>query len=219
MSPGQLRSEIVPILESGQLVLFPGMHCTVQLGSPSSKAALRAARERPELTVAVFASRLDADRHGGADHLHRVGTLARATDRGPCPRCGRHLAEIVGTARVRMDGWRQLEPFRAACCHVLDGSQAIDADVRRLAFLVSALTDRIHRLFPGCAHTRRASERLASTHSPDEIVGAVGGLLLHLPTVERQRLLELEPLGARLEEVLLALHERLARTTPSNPIH
>jgi hypothetical protein len=48
---------------------------------------------------------------------------------------------------------------------------------------------------------------------PEQVLGTASGLLLHLPTDYRQRMLEIDPLESRLEIALLELRERLARSS------
>ncbi len=206
-------STIVPVLGGGRLVLFPGMRCQVHLRSAQSQAALVAAAER-DGSVAVFASRFEAERGIGVDHFHGVGALARVRNLGRSTCCGRPAAELEGIARVCVDEWTRLDPFREARCSILAEPMA-DAKAHRLAFEVSALSIRLRGLFPRCVHRSDAAERVALATTPGAVLGAVATLFLDLPTFERQQLLELDSLAECLEHVLCVLLERLARAAHS----
>ncbi len=192
------------------------MRCSVHLRTAHALAALRAACEarRP---IVVFANRFDSPDDGVAQ-LHSVGTLAlvRRAGEGRC--CGRLVADLEGIARVRVACFTRLEPYREASCALLSSASA-EIDGHRLALQVRTVAGRIHGHFQRCVHVSEAAARLVESSTPEEVLGAVGGLLFHLQTFQRQQILELEPLSARLEAVLFELQERLARSTPSKLLH
>jgi ATP-dependent Lon protease len=200
----------VPVLGSGRLVLFPGMRCTVHLRTLRSHAALCSAVEGSG-EVAVLASRFEVEMESGIEHLHQVGTLAQVLELGRRSCCDRPVAELVGVARVRVDAWESDALFRAARCTRID-APAVAPDERRLAFEIGLVARRIEQRFPHCLHVREVAERVAVVDGPEATAGAVAPLLAHLTTSQRQQVLELEPLSARLEAVLVELHERLARS-------
>jgi ATP-dependent Lon protease len=206
------RTRIVPVLGAGRLVLLPGMRCQVHLRNTPSQKALVIAAERAS-DIALFASRFEAELGRGVGHFHGVGTLARVVDIGRSRCCDRPAAELEGVARVSVDEWLRLDPFREARCSLLDPPRS-DAGAPRLAFEIAALAQRLRTRFAHCVHTSEAAGRVASASTPEAILGAVGGLLLHLPTLERQQLLESDSLAASLEHVLVALHERLVTSGP-----
>jgi ATP-dependent Lon protease len=205
-----------PVLVGGKLVLFPHMRCSVHLRTAQSLAAIHAAREAGRL-VAVFANRFESPDEAPAQ-LHHVGTLAEVHDLGESPCCGRLAVDLEGVARVRIGPFVRATPYREASCAVLP-TYAVDSDEQQLALQVRVVAGRIRQQFPGCLHTRAVARQLMASGSPEEVLGAVGGLLFHLHTFQRQQILELEPLSARLEAVLCELQERLARAAPSTVTH
>ncbi len=214
-----MNEEIVeaPVIVAGKLVLFPHMRCSVHLRTPHSESALRAAHAagRP---VAVFANRFDSPDEG-VGQIHAVGTLAVVRHVGRHPCCGRPAADLRGVARVRLSAWTRREPPREARCTVMPLATEVAIDAHRLALEIRNVAGRIDHRFQRCQHTREAASRLAESSGPEEVLGAVGGLLFHLQTFQRQQLLELEPLSARLEAVLFELQERLVRAAPSALLH
>ena len=206
-----------PVVVAGKLVLFPHMCCTVHLRTPESESAMRTAHavRRP---VAVFANRFDSPDEG-VGQMHAIGTLALVRDIGRHPCCGRAAAELRGIARVRITAWTRYQPPRQASCSVMPLGADAEIDARRLALEIRNVAGRIRQQFQQCLHTREAAHRLAESNGPEEVLGAVGGLLFHLQTFQRQQILELEPLSARLEAVLFELQERLARSTPATLLH
>ncbi|MGZ3442314.1 MAG: LON peptidase substrate-binding domain-containing protein [Polyangia bacterium] len=147
-----------------------------------------------------------------------IGTVARILSFGRQPCCQRWVADLEGQARVRVDDWLGPEPFREARCTRLVNS-VTDPSLHGLASAIHAEARRLHDLFPDCVHARRAVERLTKRGGPGHLPGAIGDLLLHLSVPERQRLLELEPLGARLEATLASLHARATRPSARERLH
>ena len=82
--------------------------------------------------------------------------------------------------------------------------------VEALTSAINEVVLRANHLFPSCAHIHRAVTRLREGPLPTENTGAVCDLLFHLSVANRQRLLETEPLSARLAGTLDSLHSRLA---------
>lgn len=72
-------------------------------------------------------------------------------------------------------------------------------------------------LFPECQHNMRTQARLRAVRGPEELPAAVWDLLRGLSVAEQQRLLETEPLSARLEATLAALQASLELMSASGP--
>lgn len=214
--------DTVPALSLGRTVLFPGMRSGAVLQGARAWAALEAAVERTRALLAVFAARVGS-RPGAcspadsqADPFFDLGTLARVTGvvQSSAP-CQHWIAEFEGLARVRCLSEVRREPFWEVRIATLRDP---DEDPRKIRSVVEAIREaaqEANELFPCCWHTLRAMERLDEVRDPALIPGAVIDLLLALAPQERQRLLETEPLGARLEAVLFQIHRRLAERRPN----
>jgi Lon protease-like protein len=210
MSAEPLTSEpvTVPVLGAGRLVLFPAMRCSLHLG-PTATRELHAALELGIDRIAVFAGRIETPAELPLEQLHSVGTLAQVKmRREPC--CGRLAARLEGMGRVRRSAGGRVHPFRVVVCAPLHVPPPTAEDLA-LAIAIRAVVARIRDRFGACQHARDAHAQAAAASDPETVLGAVGPLLLALPAFQRQRLLELEPLGARLEVALGELHEVLGR--------
>jgi Lon protease-like protein len=204
----------VPALSAGRLVLFPGMRCAVQLLSANARSAIGAAIEHGDPPLAVFATSLDSVAARDGELVYSVGTLARVVDLGISPCCARPVAELEGTERVRLVDWRRGGPHREAVCTRFPPAPW-STDACLLATALREMIGSIRAQFPRCVHIESAHRWLDGAESPEKVLGAACGLLLHLPTDYRQRMLEIDPLEARLEFALVELRGHLARSTSS----
>lgn len=203
----------LPTLVTKNVVLFPAMRCVVHLGNARAFSAIEAALRRPGGQVAVLACSAEPPFDACS-----IGTVARILNFGRQSCCQRWVADLEGQARVRVDSWLPEKPFREARCTRLVNS-VTDPSLHELVSAIHAEARRLRDLFPACVHARRAVERLTKRGGPGHLPGAVGDLLLHLSMAERQRLLELEPLGARLEATLASLHTRPSRSSAPEWLH
>jgi ATP-dependent Lon protease len=164
--------------------------------------------------VAVFASRIDTLLDSGTEPLHDVGTLAQVGSLERSHGCDHMVADLEGLERVRLVRW-SATPSNALCTRM--STDPLSATTYALARAVCSVIRRIQDEFSNCMHVRRAVDELAEAGNPAQVLGAASALLFDLPTFHRQELLELEPLDAQLEEVLAALHEKLARLSRTRP--
>jgi Lon protease-like protein len=215
MSPPALEERAYPVLATSQLVLFPAMRCTVGLANARALLAIEAALRSSGGLIAVLMSGADSRFEPAAELLHAVGSVGRALSLGWRSCCGRWVVELEGVARVRRSVWLRHEPFREGrFAHLPEPD---DPSLPGLALAIHAVARSLRQSAPRCVHTRRAVERLAEVVAPAELPGAASELLFHLPARARQCLLETEPLSARLEMTVAALHERLAQMAARRP--
>lgn len=205
MSGGEVAE--LPVLGSAQLVMFPGMRCAVHLHHGRAARAVEAAISGGGV-VGVFAAR-------APEALHDVGTAARVVNYGMRSCCGRPVADLQGMGRVRLVEWARLEPHRVASCVAAPDPAEAPAELEAVALAIAGSVRTIRAAFPRCQHVGQVAERLAAGVAPAELAGVVAPLLGHLSVAERQRLLELEPLSARLGAALEALVARLHRASAS----
>jgi ATP-dependent Lon protease len=208
----------LPALSLLRTVFFPGMRCPVLLQGERACAALRVALEgTPGRAVAVFTAQPGARLDAEPEQLFGVGTIARVSEAFRRPCCGRWSAVFQGLARVRAIAYVRVEPFREVRWELLEDAGEDPSLVRGRASAIGEVARDLNRLFPRCEHTQRAVAQVRDAGAPDELPGAVIDLLGHLPIEERQRLLETEPLSARLEATLELLRRRLAMGGEASP--
>lgn len=202
----------LPAFSLSRAVLFPGMRCAVLLATGRACAALHASMAREQQrTVAVFAARTPGTNDPEPANLYRVGTAARVLSLSHRPCCGRWLAELEGVTRVRSVEYIRLEPFREVLSEpISDPPEALPV-LDALASQLRTTVLRTNALFPRCAHATQAVARVRDVRRLEDLPGAVYDLLLHLGVADRQRLLETEPLSARLEATYREIHARLTR--------
>jgi ATP-dependent Lon protease len=219
VEPKVTAAGTLPAVSLLRTVFFPGMRCPVLLQGERACAALRAALEgTPGRAVAVFAAQPGAGPDAGPEQFCRIGTIARVNEPSRRPCCGRWTAVFEGLARVRSIAYVRAEPFREVRWELLEEAAEDTSLLHGMVAAIGEAARELNRIFPNCEHTLRAVARLRDLGSPDELPGAVIDLLQHLPTPERQRLLETDPLSARLEATIILLRRRLAesheRTSP-----
>ncbi len=204
-------SGTLPVLNMLRTVLFPGMHCATLLATSRAVAALQASvahQEQP--AVAVFAVRAGATSNPEAMDLYDIGSAARVMSLSRRRCCGRWVAELEAAVRVRSLGYVREDPFREVRFErVLDPPEERSVLDAVTSAIRSAVIE-MNELFPRCMHTQRALHTVGDARLPEDFPGAVYDLLLHLRVPDRQRLLEVEPLSARLEASLAEIQARLA---------
>lgn len=204
--------EILPTLSLANTVFFPGMQGHVVLASLRAYGAvLEATRSGGEKTVAVFAMRTSVGESPGFANLFEIGTLARVRDfcRRPC--CGRWVAAIEATRRVRLVEGLRDEPFRIARVVPLDDPQEDEALLGALVAEIRRSAVRIAGGNAQCPRVRNAMGCLSNAKSALEVPGIAMELLGKMTVPEQQCALELPLLSARLAFVLQQINYRLDR--------
>ena len=172
--------------------------------------------ELDQRLVALFAA---SDLERDPNELHAVGTLTRvhAFSKRPC--CGKWVAKLEGLVRVRTSNYLREVPYREARVeYVLDSLE--DSTLQQsLVLAVEQAVLRFRSLYPECHHTANAIGRLRAISEPSDVPGAVADLLLCVPVRERQQLLEMTSVTARLETILGHLHAFLASAGPTPAVH
>lgn len=210
---------IVPAFSGVQLVLFPGAACSILVHSLRAWHALKVAQQRTDPLVALFASRTWPDPDIETDDLYEIGTLARIQDFSERPCCGWWIAELEGLVRVRARRYLRDLPYREAQLRYLSDPPEDQAIVRPLSAAIGQAASAFGRRHPECRHVSHAIRRLQAEIDPAEVPGAVAELLLHLPVRERQEILEMESIVARLQAVLFHLQAHLTATSGPPTIH
>jgi len=199
-----LPEDAIIILPLRHIVLFPGVVMPLQLKSPISVAAAQTAAQTQQPFGAVLQLDPDIDRPT-PDQLHRVGTVAGVLRYVTAPD-GAHHVVCQGQERFRI-------------LEFLDGYPHLTARIERLHDKADDGPEaeaRLHQL------KERALEVLALLpEAPQDLGKAIQGLtspsqgadlvtsFMDLQAQERQEILELIDVQARLDKVLSILGHRL----------
>lgn len=213
------RPEIVPAFSSVRLVMFPGASCSILVQGGRAWRALDAVRELSNPIVALFAARNGPNPDPDADELYEVGTLARVLNFSQRPCCGKWVAELEGLARVHSCSYVRDEPYREVRVGYLCDPSEDSPLLRQLALAVEHAAMKFRSRYPECHHTVNAIRRLQEVSDPADVPGAVAELLLHIPVCERQKILEMTSVAARLEAVLVHLHGHMATVGGKITLH
>lgn len=171
----------------------------------------RLARDPPG--SAVFAAREEP----GGD-LYEIGTIGRVAEFGERSCCGHPLAVIEGLARTRSTRIQHHPEFSEASCEAIEDAPESPAHLQALVLGVAEVVHEFHQRFPRCHHAERAASRLREGARAADVPGAVQDLLLSIPVVDRQRVLEATPLSARLEATLELLTRAASRAWSFVPV-
>ncbi len=199
-----LPDDALIILPLRQAVLFPGVVMPLALKHPLSIAAAQTAAQHQRPFGAVLQLDPELERPS-PEQLHKIGTLAGVL---------RYVTAPDGTHHVVCQGQ---ERFRIV--EFLDGYPHLAARIERLPDIGGEGPEaeaRLHQL------KERSLEVLALLpQAPPELGNAIQGLnspsqgadlvasFMDLKPEERQEILELTDVGARLDKVLSALGHRL----------
>ena len=205
---------LIPIRNS---VLFPGVVSPVTIGRAKSVAAAQEA-VRAESRVGFLLQRERDKTEVGPDDLYWVGTSGRIV-RYMTGQGGAHHLVVQAESRFRvlefLDGW----PYLVARIAKVDGGDTIIETTGiegKRALDDPEIEARFMRLK---AHAAEAIEMLPNV--PDELVSVVQGMdspssladlvanFLDIALAEKQSLLEIFDLRARLDKVLAYLGERI----------
>ena len=192
---------IVPVRN---LVLFPGVVLPLTVGRERSLAAVQEA-VRLERPIGVLLQRTAEDDDPTPEALHWVGTSAAVMRYITAPD-GSHHAIARGMRRFRILQFLDGYPFRVARVQFIDDPETVDAEVEGRARAVKQRAVEILQLLP---------------QVPEEMVAAVQGVdgaarladfvagLMDATVEEKQSLLEMFDLRARLDKLLEMLSHRV----------
>jgi ATP-dependent Lon protease len=131
---------VLPLLPIKNTVLFPYLFAPLQVGKPSSLAAIEAIMATEEKTFLVTAQKnLETDQPT-FDDLYPTGTRAVIKKMGRSERGVEVLAQ--GIERVRLTGLEQTEPFLKARAEVIPFPQDTGPEVEAMTRAVLDLTAR-----------------------------------------------------------------------------
>lgn len=202
--------EILPVVGLAQTVVFPGMTCTVLLGTVRALGAVREAQRSRPAMVALCATRLPPGQETeGLAPLHEMGVVAQVLRLGT-HESGLWLAELHAQDRVQVRQILRDRPFRLArVCLRPDEDENLE-EVAALVSLLRVELLRLKQLAPACAVATPVLEALRGARSLQSQVAASMGCGALLPLDERQALLARGRASERLEALLSVIARRIA---------
>jgi uncharacterized protein len=191
----------LPLFPLGS-VLFPGMLLPLHIFEPRYRLLLQRALQNDQPFGIVLIS--SGPEVGGAAEPHRIGTTARVVGTTPLPG-GRSFIIVRGERRFAIEAIdAEREPYLVAEIRYLDEDDGLDA---------AALADRAADTFGQYLTCIMSTSNDARTEvplgelregTPAEVSYRIAGGL-GIDAAERQRLLETERAGPRLESVIRLL--------------
>ncbi len=204
LTPSPLPEDALIVVPVQEAVLFPGAVIPLAATRPVTTEALQAAARESRHVVVVLQRDPAMDRPGLAD-LHPIGTEARLLRYLTAPD-GTHHAILQGIGRVRLIGAAADSPIPAAHVERVPEPNADGAEIAA----------RTHQLRERALETLRLIEQvppdlvatIQNVEPPGLLADLVAGLL-DLSPADKQEILEIIDLPARLDRVLWRLAYRL----------
>ena len=190
----------LPVLPVRDTVLFPHAVLPLTVGRESSIHLIESLGD--QRTIVVVAQRDARQDSPQPDQLHEYGTLATVHKVVKMPNQSRFVF-TEGTARVKLTGFSQTEPFLMATVETVSDEEAADANA---AAAVEALQRNVIFQFQQIVSASPTlSDELqtiaANIHEPSRLADFIASSLPFLTTADKQELLELSDVSARLEKV------------------
>ena len=199
-----LPDDAMIILPVRNVVLFPGLVVPLGVGRERSRAALQEAvrLERPIGLLLQNDPQLDAP---GPNDLHWVGTSAAVLRYVTAPD-GSHHGIVQGVARFRVLQFLEGYPYPVARVQAIESIGEHDPQVEGRLRAVRERAQQILQLLP------QVPEELVASFAALQGAGAVADFIagmMDLPAAEKQSLLEMFDLRARLDKLLELLTHRI----------
>jgi ATP-dependent Lon protease len=192
------------LLPVRQTVLFPGMMLPLAIGRASSIAAAQEA-VRTERMLGVVLQLDPAVDDPGAEHLHRVGTLAQILRYVTAPD-GTHHVICRGVRRFRITDFISGFPFLVARVEEIGSSEVLTPEIEARVSLLRTRAREAISLLPNVpAELAGAIDNLDSASA---LADFVAGILDARPA-EKQEVLETFDIRERLDKVLRLLAQRI----------
>ena len=199
-----LPHDALIILPVRNLVLFPGVVLPITIGRPRSRAAAQEAVRTQRPIGVLLQRRPEADEPGPND-LHWVGTSANVLRYVTAPD-GTHHMICQGERRFRVLQFLEGYPFPVARVQFIDEIETTDPEIEARAHNLMERAIEILQLLPQAPEEMIAA--LRSVKSPARLADFIAGFV-ELPPEEKQQLLEMFDLKARLDKLLEVLSHRV----------
>jgi uncharacterized protein len=185
-------AERLPMFPLGA-VLVPGAVLPLHIFEPRYRVLMfDCLRGEPEFGVVLIERGFEV---GGADERFGIGTVARIVEASELPD-GRWVIAAVGTERLRVTGWMPDDPYPVAAVERLADAGWDDAD----AVVLARAEAQVRRGLALCAELGQPGPAATVELSADRAAAAWQLVAVApLGAYDKQRLLEIDGRGARLE--------------------
>lgn len=198
-----ISDDMLIILPMRELVLFPGVVMPVAMRRQRSVAAAQEA-VRAGRQIGFVLQRNAKDNAPDAAGLHKIGTVASVL-RYVTAQDGTHHLIAQGERRFRVLDFQEGMPFLLARVEYLPES-VIDSDIEARALNLKRLAREAVELLPQAP--AELANAVQSVESPSALADLVASFM-DVSDVEKQRVLELLDVRARLERVTELLSHRI----------
>jgi ATP-dependent Lon protease len=194
----------LPIVPLRNVVLFPNTVVPREIARKPSQAAVQEA-VRLERPFGVLLQNKPETEDPAAEDLHWVGTSAAALRYVTTPE-GAHHVVVRGLRRFRVLRFVAGHPFAMAQVQFIDEPETFDAEIEGRARALKQRAFETLQLLPQMP--AEAATALQALDNPVQLADVIGGLLDIAPA-DKQQVLELFELKARLDKLLEILARRI----------
>jgi len=216
----QMNTELVPdslpVLPLRNTVLFPGVVVPITVGRDKSIQLIKDSYANGNKTIAVVAQKDVKIEEPEFDDLHKIGTQAYILKLLTMPD-GSTTAIIQGKRRIKLEEMTSSEPyFRSTIKPILeDKSQVNSENFKALLESVKDLSAQIIKLSPNLPS--EAAFALKNIESQSFLVNFIASNL-NIEVEEKQKLLNIDSLQVRTQNILAILTKELQMLELKNQI-
>jgi ATP-dependent Lon protease len=191
-----LRDDILPVLPLRDIVVFPHMIVPLFVGREKSVRALEAVMKDDKQILLVAQKNAGQD-DPGADDLFQIGTISTVLQLLKLPD-GTVKVLVEGGRRARVAGYKETAPYFEAFVEKIEEAPVEGRETEALARTVVAQFEQYIKL-----NKKIAPEVLVSVNQIEDASKLADTIASHLglKIPEKQELLELPSVAARLEKV------------------
>ena len=191
-----LRGDVLPVLPLRDIVVFPHMIVPLFVGREKSVRALEAVMKDDKQILLVAQKNAGQD-DPGADDLFQIGTVSTVLQLLKLPD-GTVKVLVEGGRRARIAGFKETSPYFEAFVEKIDEAPVEGRETEALARTVVAQFEQYIKL-----NKKIAPEVLVSVNQIEDASKLADTIASHLglKIPEKQELLELPSVAARLEKV------------------
>jgi len=191
-----LRGDVLPVLPLRDIVVFPHMIVPLFVGREKSVRALEAVMKDDKQILLVAQKKAGQD-DPGADDLFQIGTVSTVLQLLKLPD-GTVKVLVEGGRRARIAGFKETAPYFEAFVEKIDEAPVEGRETEALARTVVAQFEQYIKL-----NKKIAPEVLVSVNQIEDASKLADTIASHLglKIPEKQELLELPSVSARLEKV------------------
>ena len=191
-----LRGDILPVLPLRDIVVFPHMIVPLFVGREKSVRALEAVMKDDKQILLVAQKNAGQD-DPGADDLFQIGTISTVLQLLKLPD-GTVKVLVEGGRRARVAGYKETSPYFEAFVEKIEEAPVEGRETEALARTVVAQFEQYIKL-----NKKIAPEVLVSVNQIEDASKLADTIASHLglKIPEKQELLELPSVAARLEKV------------------